>query len=302
MRILSDCPQALAALSTDWKTVRAGELPAGERAAWTALSPAPRLAACTVSGPAPVLVAIGCAEGSQFTAMLAALDAGVALPDGLACLGLEGRGFRGQRERAWQALRGNLHLCVHYRVRAAAARVGPGLTALPAVAAAAAIRRATAGALAPRIKWVNDLLVDDQKVGGVLTATRAGCSTIDHVVYGIGINVAVAPPISPAPPAPAPGRLGRNLHWSDVLAPLLDELDRGRRTLLADGSAALVDAYRADSAVLGRTVRVWPEDAVSLVETAAAVEGRVAAIDDNLALHIEGVPTPIRSGRLALLP
>ena len=62
------------------------------------------------------------------------------------------------------------------------------ITSAAAVAACKAIR-STAGVKAS-IKWVNDILVDDKKVCGILTEGKIGANNnLEYAVVGIGINI-----------------------------------------------------------------------------------------------------------------
>ncbi len=79
---------------------------------------------------------------------------------------------------------------------------------LPVVALVDAVRAVTGGALRPGIKWVNDVLVDGRKIGGVLTSTQTQGDRVSAVLLGIGLNVATAPPVPPTPFVPL-GRLSR---------------------------------------------------------------------------------------------
>ncbi len=149
-----------------------------------------------------VWVLIHEARGSQFDALVRALDEGVDLPDGLVCLACSGTGFHGQGGRPWAALAGNLHLTLHYRIDAPATPVQAALVMLPAVAVVQAVGALSSGLLRPEIKWVNDLLIDGQKIAGVLTHTQVEGDRVTRVVFGIGLNLATRP---------APGTIPGNL-------------------------------------------------------------------------------------------
>ncbi|MEE1038299.1 MAG: biotin--[acetyl-CoA-carboxylase] ligase [Eubacterium sp.] len=64
------------------------------------------------------------------------------------------------------------------------------LLATPAAAVAAAEAVAETTGIAPSIKWVNDLYIDNNKIGGILTeaVTNHKTGQISHLVVGIGIN------------------------------------------------------------------------------------------------------------------
>lgn len=79
-------------------------------------------------------VIVADAAKSQVDTLRETLRAGVALDGPIACLSLDGRGFRGQRGRRWVTQSGNLHLAAAVPVNAAASAVVPALAMLPALA------------------------------------------------------------------------------------------------------------------------------------------------------------------------
>ena len=304
LRLLADHPAPLGSCrATSEQSV--ADLPVPMRNLWTALSDRPVL---WDSGPAheaqTSVAVINVAPRSQFAALLDALKQGCELPDGCAALALRGDQFKGQRERSWTALEGNLHLCVYYRPMVDVARVGAGLTAVPAVAVAQTLRELYGESVDVGIKWVNDVLVDGKKIAGVLTGTQARDRTIEHVVFGVGVNVAATPTLKPTPFVPEAGCLreltGRqDIGLWEVLVPLLARIDEGYRRLLKDGPESVLEAYRAHSCVLGRRVRVWDTTADELSEAEPIAAGIVEAIEPDLSLRIAGLAEPVSSGRLS---
>jgi BirA family biotin operon repressor/biotin-[acetyl-CoA-carboxylase] ligase len=83
------------------------------------------------------------------------------------------------------------------------------------------------------LRWPNDLMRDDAKVGGLLVETRSGQGPMDVVVAGLGINVTNEPPVEEAVnladlhPTPTP---------EDVLEAILAELP-GMETAVQQGDA-----------------------------------------------------------------
>lgn len=73
-----------------------------------------------------------------------------------------------------------------------------GLTPMAAVAAAESIE--TVFGASPRIKWVNDLLLGDKKICGILTESALNADSLRprYVIVGVGINL--APPEGGFPP------------------------------------------------------------------------------------------------------
>jgi biotin-(acetyl-CoA carboxylase) ligase len=287
------------------RTLAPPALPDALVAAWRRLGGVSAVAgvappASPAHGDTPVLV-VERAPRSQFVELQEALRDGEHLPDDLVTIALEGEGFRGQRGRSWQALRGNLHLCRLARLDLPAAESGGALVALPAVATAEAIERATLGAVRIDIKWVNDLLLGGRKVGGVLSATSLQGEQTRHVLLGIGVNVTRVPDVPREPGTPPAGAIAET-YGDAALAPLTwalhAALDVAVARLRAGEGATLVAAYRDRSIVVGRRVSLWPAEAAR--HPAPIARGRVSALRDDLALEIEGHAAPVWSGRLVL--
>jgi BirA family biotin operon repressor/biotin-[acetyl-CoA-carboxylase] ligase len=181
---------------------------------------------------------------------------------------------RGRAGRTWTAPPGaSLLLSVLLRPPASAA----GLTTMAMGLAAVEALDQVVG-VAARIKWPNDLVwpgdgtTGDRKLAGILAESDwpAG-STADSgyrppgpderlvVVVGIGINVSWPDQLPPdlADVAVACNHISaRTVDREALLVALLQRLDARYDGLLAGGSAALLDDWRARSATLGRRVRV----------------------------------------------
>lgn len=226
------------------------------------------------------------------------------LPGHGVCLALSGRNFHGQQGRPWQAVSGNLHLSLALRCDLSAADCGLALTMLPAVAvtdALSLLTRTDPGCGEVGIKWVNDILINGDKTGGVLTSARSQEGRIGSCVLGIGLNVAAVPAVAPNPFTPGVTCLGDHFHLPEkwlvtVLRLVLDGVAGRFEQLTEKGPGPLLAAYRSSSVVLGKMVEIQPEDSVS-----PRRKGRVLAIGPNLALTLDDDPLPVTSGRLILL-
>jgi BirA family transcriptional regulator, biotin operon repressor / biotin---[acetyl-CoA-carboxylase] ligase len=167
---------------------------------------------------------------------------------------------RGRLDRRWEAPPRSALLCsVLLRpVLSAEDRhlgaVAAGLAAIEACAAAAG--------LAVGLKWPNDLVVDDHKLGGVLAETdgRVDGSGATAIVVGLGLNLTW-----PGPPK-ADGTsilaaTGVTVPRDELLDAYLVALD-GRDVDLRTprGRAVLVRDYRERLVTLGRRVAVQLHD------------------------------------------
>jgi BirA family biotin operon repressor/biotin-[acetyl-CoA-carboxylase] ligase len=96
---------------------------------------------------------------------------------------------RGRRGRTWMAPPGGaICLSLSWVFR----EVPRDLGGLGLVVGVCALRALTALGLATlRLKWPNDLLVDERKLGGILIELRAESAGPACVVIGIGLNVAL---------------------------------------------------------------------------------------------------------------
>lgn len=292
MRLLSDCPDTAAAFApaAPWRATKLSALPHQEQIAWQALGTGPTVWSAEAGVEPRLVVIIDDAPASQFTALADAAS----LPSGLISLALTGRGFRGQRQRGWQALRGNLHLCAYYRLELPAKEVQAGLNMLPVVAAAHAIEALSP--LKPGIKWVNDLWLEGRKVAGVLTSTQVQSGQVVSALFGIGINLAQAPTLL----EPADCLAEHHPALADALPQLLwavvSELEAGLKLLSAGNAEALYRRYLERAVFLGRLVSLWPEGEAA----EPLVRGKVVRLNHDLSLVLEGYQQPFYSGRMRL--
>jgi biotin-(acetyl-CoA carboxylase) ligase len=316
VRLLTDTPAsagAFAPLEAAWERVADGELAPPLAEAWRLLGAGAAAWRARDTATAPgddasgrALFVLDRAEGSQFEALRRALREGSRLPPALASLALTGNGFRGQRERSWKALRGNLHLCVLERLDQRAAPLQAALTALPAVATARAIERVSDERVRPGLKWVNDLLVGGRKVAGVLSATQVQGERVTHVLFGIGVNVAAAPTLPADARAAPPGCLAHADPSLEGALPaltraILAELDAGLARIRAGAGADVVEDYRTRAVFVGRRVALWPVADDGAPPREPIARGRVTEMLDDLSLRVEGIEGPVRSGRMTLL-
>jgi len=196
-------------------------------------------------------------------------------PAGVVALADHQSAGRGRLGRRWEAPPGCC-LLVSLLLRPLAP-----LTALFACTAAVALATSDAclqvAGVQPGLKWPNDLVIDDEKVAGVLAESDAaapgGRPSSVAVVVGVGCNVDWHPPgaTSLAAHASPDAAVGRDA----LLDSMLDHLDR-RAAMLdsAGGRRDIVDELRARCVTLGREVQV---------ETAGAglISGVARELDDH---------------------
>jgi BirA family biotin operon repressor/biotin-[acetyl-CoA-carboxylase] ligase len=112
-----------------------------------------------------------------------------------------------------------------------------------------------------RIKWPNDVWVDERKVAGVLIEARPP----EWAVLGIGINVAVPADAFPEDLRWPATSVGKEVGVPAMLAALGDRLGRW----VDAESDEVLQAFRARDALRGRSIS-WADG-----------EGTAAGIDDQ---------------------
>lgn len=171
-------------------------------------------------------------------------------PAGLVLVAEEQTEGRGRLDRSWSApARSGLTFSVLLHPAVAPSRLGwlPLLAGLAVAEAVGAVAE-----LDVRLKWPNDVLVAERKLGGVLAERVA-----DAVVLGFGINVS-------AVAGELPGSAATSLVIEGAACTDRDPVLRAVLRRLAErlawwqapgGDPGLAAAYAARSATLGRRVR-----------------------------------------------
>jgi len=170
----------------------------------------------------------------------------------------EQRSGRGRGDHAWHSAAGEgLYVSVLLRQQIPAAHL-PLLPLAAGLAAAAAVRRASA--LAVDLRWPNDLLIGPRKAGGILVEAKNQGSAVAFAVVGIGINVhqqAFDPTLTTAATS-LDLEAGRRVSRQELLVSLLKSLERETLGLLQPASVTAIPARveQASTWMRGRWVEV----------------------------------------------
>jgi BirA family biotin operon repressor/biotin-[acetyl-CoA-carboxylase] ligase len=187
---------------------------------------------------------------------------------------------RGRLGRSWVAPPGSA-LLMSVLLRPGAR--SPHL-AVSAVGCAAAAACHSLTGFEPGLKWPNDLVGGERKVGGILSEATAKAGNVTALVIGLGLNLrAVDRPAEIQATAISLEELsGRAVARDDLLAALLDELEPRYAQLESSGPARIVDEYRSRCVTIGMRVRVErPGD---------TLEGVAVGVGEDGALELETGP------------
>ena len=204
-------------------------------------------------------------------------------PEGLVLIAEHQTAGRGRLGREWTApARSGLAFSMLLRPVGVPAKSWTLLPLLVGVGAASAVSRVAD--LEVTLKWPNDLMIGDCKLGGIL-AERVDAPSGPAVVVGVGLNVSLHE-------AELPVATAVSLGLADAATTDRDTVVRATLRGIAaeygawldargDGEQSVLPAYRALCRTLGRDVRVeLPGDRV--------VEGRAADIDADGSLLLDG--------------
>jgi BirA family biotin operon repressor/biotin-[acetyl-CoA-carboxylase] ligase len=112
--------------------------------------------------------------------------AAVGEPEGLIVLTDEQTAGTGRLNRVWHSPQGGLYFSLLVRPMSITASDTPLITLTTGIAVAQVLNSALG--LHAKLEWPNDVLLDNQKVGGILVESAFIGSDIEYAVIGIGIN------------------------------------------------------------------------------------------------------------------
>jgi BirA family transcriptional regulator, biotin operon repressor / biotin---[acetyl-CoA-carboxylase] ligase len=218
-------------------------------------------------------------------------------PDSVIIADSQERG-KGRLGRVWQSPAGkNIHLSLLLRPNLAP-RDATMLTLLSAVASASAIKNISG--LPVAIKWPNDLILSEKKVGGILTEIRADIDKVSLAVIGIGINVNTDKEdfaggidlIATSMKEETGKRFSRN----ELIIEILKEFDRLYSRFKTEGKAPLLQEWKTLSSTIGKKVKVSIADDI--------LYGVAEGIDEDGMLILKlpsGILKRISAGDVTLL-
>lgn len=205
---------------------------------------------------------------------------------------------RGRLGRHWYSPPGkNLYCSVLLRTPVTRERLGRWLSWTPLMAALAAARAIhTVAGLSPSIKWPNDVLLGNRKVGGVLCESGDLNSAAPYVVVGLGLNVNIQAIEFPDELREIATSLAaeaqRQFDRAVLLAAFLSDLEARCESFLAGHEADVHREYGRQCSTVGRRVRVE-------LAHGERVEGLADSIQQDGSLRVirnDRTPVDIRAG------
>jgi BirA family biotin operon repressor/biotin-[acetyl-CoA-carboxylase] ligase len=188
---------------------------------------------------------------------------------------------RGRRGREWQASLGaSLTFSLLWRFQCGAAALS-GLSLAVGVALIRSLHEL--GATEAKLKWPNDILVDQKKLAGILIELQGDMEGPSTAVIGVGINLQLPESVLQKIDQPATDlhqTLAHTINPNALMATLLKHLVDVLLTFERAGFDELRDEWTAHHAYHQQPVRM-------LMPDGSEVTGVVQAISENGSLMIE---------------
>ncbi|MBD2786411.1 bifunctional biotin--[acetyl-CoA-carboxylase] ligase/biotin operon repressor BirA [Xenorhabdus sp. DI] len=216
------------------------------------------------------------------------------LNSGDACVAEYQYAGRGRRGRKWISAFGrNLYLSMYWRLEQGPA-AAIGLSLVVGIVIAEVLNRQ--GAERVKVKWPNDLYLDDKKLAGILVELTGKTGDAAHVVIGIGMNISMS----------SDQQTSINQNWTNLqqsgtviernklVAEIMVELKEALIQFENEGLASFIPRWFKLDNFINRPVKLIIGD--------QEVYGIARGIDQQgaLLLDINGVVTPYIGGEISL--
>lgn len=215
-------------------------------------------------------------EEVSSTMDLARQHAEAGAPEGLVVIASRQSTGRGRFGRRWQSPVGGLWFSLLLRPPIKPDRSGC-IAVLSAVAVAQALRESYA--LPIKVKWPNDLILHQRKLGGILIELSTGGESIDWLIVGVGLNVNnPLPSRVRVPPISLREALGRDVELEECLIVVLRGLAHHYRGFLREGFEPIRERWQELSVL---------EDRISFDRGKERFEAQVKGLSESGKLIVE---------------
>jgi BirA family biotin operon repressor/biotin-[acetyl-CoA-carboxylase] ligase len=178
---------------------------------------------------------------------------------------------RGRLNRTWRSPRGGVFMSILLKPD-----LHPGalsrLTLLSGLAVVRAIK--SLYGLAVELKWPNDLIVKDRKLGGILSEMEGEAQRVNFVVIGIGLNANTKVSIN-TPTTSIKELIGGEVELVQLIREILTHFEQLYEGFLS-GSLAFIEEYKDISHTLEKDVKI--------IQQGGVIIGRAVDIDEDGAM------------------
>ncbi len=180
---------------------------------------------------------------------------------------------RGRLQRVWQSTQGGLYFTLVLRPD-----IPPAMSFKVNFAASLTLVKVlnTMYAINARVKWPNDILVDELKLSGMLSEMEVEEEKVSFINIGIGINVNNDPTQKEPQATFLKKILGQEIQRREILSRFLDDF---QERLEHQDLENIISQWKKHTITLNRHVKI--------VTTSKQFEGYAKDVDENGALILE---------------
>lgn len=201
-------------------------------------------------------------------------------PEGTVVISEIQRKGRGRKGREWFSPKGGVWMSIVVRPKVTPSQAAP-LTLITGLAVAKTLSHLYS--LECRLKWPNDVLINEKKVCGVLTEISAEIDRINYVIIGIGINANINADSFPDEfrnsATTLKNELNREILLDELVKGLLGEFEKLYKIFQKQGFSKLKEEWKKFASTIGRKVRI--------ITDSRTIEGIASDIGENGELFVE---------------
>lgn len=183
----------------------------------------------------------------------------------------------GRRQREWHSPPGGLYASIVLNIKT------KNLNIIP-LAVALAVRKAISEIckIDVKVKWPNDIIVNDRKLGGIITETILIGEKLKNTIIGIGLNINIKREQFPSElREKATSTLietGKKFKIKPILNKVIEKIIRYLKLIENNLEKKLLNEWKKYDIVLGREIKILNEK---------EIEGYAVDIKDNGALILK---------------
>ncbi len=203
-------------------------------------------------------------------------------PHGTVVVAIKQTAGRGRMGRQFLSPEGGIYMSLLLRPNCQAAEL-LHLTCAVAVGVCDAIEKSCG--FRPKVKWINDLILENKKLGGILTELSLNADgSVNYAIVGIGINVGTVPE------AVADMAAALSADRDAITAALIDTLSR----MDFMDESGLMGRYRVDCMTLGQQVRVLQTGCTGTAENLTDDGSLIIRKDDGTTVTVGSGEVSVR--------
>jgi BirA family biotin operon repressor/biotin-[acetyl-CoA-carboxylase] ligase len=177
------------------------------------------------------------------------------LPQGIVVTTNKQSAGRGRYNRVWVSQEGGLYFSV--LLKPTQQDFLPNLTQLMALCICQTLEKY---GLMPQLKWPNDVLINGQKICGILSEAVIKGTRIGAIIIGVGVNLSQDGLEHIDQPATSLKKLGIEIKKEVLLQQILEYFWKGISPLCENGFETIRTAYKQRAVFLGKQVSVTNND------------------------------------------